>query len=258
MLDLIIGLILKILGIFFIILVLMIVISFLLIFFIFLLFFGLMEAFYYIIDKHFESRLLNHDSIKKTKQKIINVFGKKNNLDNQDDIEKTVSQGSYESTAPLKVSVGVPICSLEISKNLLPLVDEAQGKELIRKIPEIKEEIIQELGLIIPPVQIEDNIDIEPNMCIIKIKGVKILEIKVYLDKIIAIGPLNVIKQLNGIPGRYPIYDLSAAWIDQGEENLAQRLECIIFKPIDFIAYHLKRIIKDNAHKLLDPNSGKY
>jgi|GEM_PF-4615767 len=123
----------------------------------------------------------------------------------------------------------------------------------MRKIPEIRQEISEELGLIIPPIQIEDNIDIEPNMCIIKIKGVKILEIKVYLDKILAIGPLNVIKQLNGIPGRYPIYDLSTTWIDQSKENLAQRLECIIFKPIDVIAYHLKRIIKENAYKLLDP-----
>jgi flagellar biosynthesis component FlhA len=90
-------------------------------------------------------------------------------------------------------------------------------------------------------------------MCIIKIKGVKILEIKVYLDKILAIGPLSVIKQLNGTPGRYPIYDLSTTWIEQSEENLAQRLECIILKPLDVIAYHLKRIIKENAHKLLDP-----
>jgi hypothetical protein len=79
MLDLIMGLILKILGVFFIILLLMIVILFFVNFFIFLLIFGLMEAFYYIIDNYFESRLLSYDknSIKKTKQKIIKVFGKK-------------------------------------------------------------------------------------------------------------------------------------------------------------------------------------
>ncbi len=255
MLDLIIGLIFKILGIFFIILVLMIVISFLLIFFIFLLFFGLMEAFYYIIDKYFESRLLGYDKncVKKTKQKIIKVFGKKNNLDNQDDIEKAVSQGGSRSTVPLDIFGGVPICSVEIGRNLFALVDETQGKELIRKIPDIREEIIEELGLIIPPVQIKENIDIKPNKYIIKIKGIKISEGEVYLDKILAIGPLNVIDQLKGKNVIDPIYELSATWIDKDKENLARSLECIIFKPLDVIAYHLKKIIKENAHKLLDP-----
>ncbi len=255
MLDLIMGLIFKILGIFFIILVLMIVISFLLIFFIFLLFFGLMKAFYYIIDKYFESRLVGYDknSIKKTKQKIIKVFGKKNNLDNQDYIEKVTSQDGYKSIVPLNISVGVPICSIEISKNLLPLVDEALGKELITKIDDIREEIFEELGLMIPPIEINDNSDIEPNKYIIKIKGIKISEGEVYLDKILAIGSLSSIDQLNGKNVIDPIYGLSATWVDPDKENLAQSLECIILKPLDVIAYHLKKIIKENAHKLLDP-----
>jgi flagellar biosynthesis protein FlhA len=140
---------------------------------------------------------------------------------------------------------------LEVGYRLIPLVDTHQGGELMGRIKSVRRKLSQELGFLVPPVHIRDNLDLGPNTYRISLMGVPMGESEVHNDRLLAINPGRVQEGLQGIATRDPAFGLEALWIEQGQREMAQSLGYTVVDPATVVATHLSHILQSHAHELL-------
>ncbi|HET6554931.1 MAG TPA: flagellar biosynthesis protein FlhA [Dyella sp.] len=140
---------------------------------------------------------------------------------------------------------------LEVGYRLIPLVDHHQGGELMGRIKSVRRKLSQELGFLVPPVHIRDNLDLGPNTYRITLMGVPMGEAEVHNDRLMAINPGRVQDGLMGIPTRDPAFGLEAMWIEPVQRETAQSLGYTVVDPATVIATHLSHILQSHAHELL-------
>lgn len=141
--------------------------------------------------------------------------------------------------------------SLEIGYGLIPLVDEGNDDNLIAHITSIRRQCANELGIIVNPIRIRDNLQLAPNDYIIKIKGNKVAEGQLYINRFLVIDPGSSDFDLDGIAAREPAFGLDAIWIESKDKEMAELNDYTIVDPVTVIATHLKEIIKDNSQDLM-------
>lgn len=140
---------------------------------------------------------------------------------------------------------------LEVGYRLIPLVDTHQGGELMGRIKSVRRKLSQELGFLVPPVHIRDNLDLGPNTYRISLMGVPMGESEVHNDRLLAINPGRVQEGLQGIATRDPAFGLEALWIEPGQREMAQSLGYTVVDPATVVATHLSHILQSHAHELL-------
>ncbi len=145
----------------------------------------------------------------------------------------------------------VDIIGLEVGYRLIPLVDRNQGGQLMSRIKGVRKKLSQELGFLIQPVHIRDNLDLSPNGYRISLHGVAIGEAEIHPDRDLAINPGQVFGTLQGIPGKDPTFGLDAVWIDTGQRDHAQTLGYTVVDASTVVATHLSEILQNHADELL-------
>ncbi len=145
----------------------------------------------------------------------------------------------------------VDLVGLEVGYRLIPMVDKSQGGELMGRIKGVRKKLTQELGFLIPPVHIRDNLDLAPNAYRILLMGVAIAEDEVYPDRQLALNPGQVFGTLQGVECRDPAFGLEAVWIDDGQKEHAQTLGYTVVDPSTVMATHLSHILQNHSHELL-------
>ncbi len=140
---------------------------------------------------------------------------------------------------------------LEIGYRLIPLVDKNQGGQLMGRIKGIRKKISQELGFLIPPVHIRDNLDLAPTAYQITLFGVIFGEAEIYPDRMMAINPGQVFGELEGIKSQDPAFGLEAVWIETSQREHAQAQGYTVVDVDTVIATHLSKILQNHAHELL-------
>ena len=140
---------------------------------------------------------------------------------------------------------------LEFGYGLIPLADVEQGGDLLDRIVMIRRQIAMELGLVVPIVRLRDNIQLNPNEYVIKIKGVKVAKGEVYFDHFLAMDPGTAEGEVEGIETIEPAFGLKAKWITESEREKAEIFGYIVVDPPSVIATHLTEIIKQKAHELI-------
>ncbi len=140
---------------------------------------------------------------------------------------------------------------LEVGYRLIPLVDKAQGGELMPRIKGVRKKLSQELGFLMPSVHIRDNLDLNPNAYRITLMGVTVGEAEIHPDREMAINPGQVFGELQGIKGIDPAFGLESTWITPGQREEAQRLGYTVVDPNTVIATHLSQLLQNHAHELL-------
>jgi flagellar biosynthesis protein FlhA len=145
----------------------------------------------------------------------------------------------------------VDIIGLEVGYRLIPLVDRNQGGQLMTRIKGVRKKLSQELGFLIQPVHIRDNLDLSPNSYRITLHGVPIGEAEIRTDRDLAINPGRVFGTLEGEATKDPAFGLDAVWIDPGQRDHAQTLGYTVVDPSTVVATHLSEIIQTHAHELL-------
>ncbi|VAX10857.1 Flagellar biosynthesis protein FlhA [hydrothermal vent metagenome] len=145
----------------------------------------------------------------------------------------------------------VDIIGLEVGYRLIPLVDRSQGGQLMSRIKGVRKKLSQELGFLIQPVHIRDNLDLSPNAYRISLHGVAIGEAEIYPDRDLAINPGQVFGTLQGIPGKDPTFGLDAVWIESGQRDHAQTLGYTVVDAGTVVATHLSEILQNHASELL-------
>ena len=145
----------------------------------------------------------------------------------------------------------VDIIGLEVGYGLIPLVDAQQGGELMTRIKGVRKKLSQELGFLVQPVHIRDNLDLQPNSYRLSLLGVPMGEAEVQPGQDLAINPGTVYGELSGTPTRDPAFGLEAVWIDPAQRDHAQTMGYTVVDSSTVVATHLSQLLQDNAHELV-------
>lgn len=145
----------------------------------------------------------------------------------------------------------VDLIGLDVGYRLIPLVDRNRNGALVSRIKGVRKKLTEELGFLVSPVHIKDNLDLGPNSYRITLAGVSVGESDVHIDKDLAINPGQVFGKINGIESKDPAFGLEAFWIDASQREEAQMLGYTVVDPATVVATHLSEILKNNAHELL-------
>jgi flagellar biosynthesis protein FlhA len=145
----------------------------------------------------------------------------------------------------------VDLVGLEVGYRLVPLVDKAQGGDLLARIRGVRLKVSQDLGFLVPAVHIRDNLDLSPNAYRIQLSGVPVGEGSVFPDREMAINPGRVFGTLQGVETRDPAFGMDAVWIEPSMREHAQSLGYTVVDASTVIATHLSQLIAQHAHEIL-------
>ncbi|MCI9079155.1 MAG: flagellar biosynthesis protein FlhA [Lachnospiraceae bacterium] len=140
---------------------------------------------------------------------------------------------------------------LEFGYGIIPLADVNQGGDLLDRVVMIRRQIALELGCVVPMIRLRDNIQLNPNQYLIKIKGVPISEGEILFDHYMAMNPGYVEEEITGIPTFEPSFHLPAIWITESQRERAESLGYTVVDPPSIIATHLTEVVRNNIDTLL-------
>ncbi len=140
---------------------------------------------------------------------------------------------------------------LEFGYGIIPLADVNQGGDLLDRVVMIRRQVALELGTVVPIIRLRDNIQLNPNQYIIKIKGIQISEGDILFDHYMAMNPGYVEEEITGIPTFEPSFHLPALWITEGQRERAESMGYTVVDPPSIIATHLTEIIRQHIAELL-------
>ena len=164
-----------------------------------------------------------------------------------EDFAKSPEEKAKEIESLMKID---PL-ELEIGYSLISLVNESQKGDLLDRISSLRKQLALELGIVIPPIRVRDNISLVPNQYIVKIRGEEIATYECLVNHYIALDPGTVDKPIKGIETKEPAFGLPAVWITEDKKNMAEMHGYTVIEPSAMIATHLSELIKNHADMLL-------
>ncbi|MCX6828819.1 MAG: flagellar biosynthesis protein FlhA [candidate division Zixibacteria bacterium] len=179
---------------------------------------------------------------------ITNENLKKKKVDDDRQLAQKGANAPPERTEDL---LKVDSLEVEIGYGLIPLVDASQGGDLLDRVSTIRRQLASEMGVIVPPIRIRDNVQLQPNQYRIKVKGINIAGYELMLDHVLAINPGYVQDELEGFATNEPAFGLGATWIIPNLKELAESRGYTTVIPSAVLATHLTETIKIYAAELL-------
>ncbi|MBO9540954.1 flagellar biosynthesis protein FlhA [bacterium] len=140
---------------------------------------------------------------------------------------------------------------LEIGYRLIPLVDAAQGGDLLDRITMIRRQTAIKLGLVLPPIRVRDNLQLKPKEYRINLRGIEIARSEIQIDHYMAMNAGMAVEQLDGIPTVEPVFGLPAVWITEDLKERAELAGYTVFDASSVVATHLTEVIKAHAPEIL-------
>jgi flagellar biosynthesis protein FlhA len=151
----------------------------------------------------------------------------------------------------IKQLIKVDKLEIEVGYNLISLVLPEQGGDFLDRVANIRKQIAMELGIILPPVRIVDNLQLQPNTYKIKLQGVEISEYQLFADKYLAMDPGDTFEDIEGVDTEEPAFGTPAIWIEAEQRERAEMANYTVVDPGSVMATHLTEIIKSHAYELL-------
>jgi flagellar biosynthesis protein FlhA len=172
------------------------------------------------------------------------------------EIEKAAEMEAQEEeaeTAEEKIEdyLQVDPLEIEIGYNLISLVDEEQGGDLFDRITSMRKQIAVELGIIVPPIRIRDNLQLNPDEYVIRIRGNEVARGEAKIGFLLAMNPGGVEDEIKGVPTVEPAFGLPAIWILEEQKDDAEMKGYTVVTPSAVLSTHLMEVIKRHADKLL-------
>ena len=174
----------------------------------------------------------------------------------EETIEEEVQQAETEAEEIRKPENVVSLLQvdpieLEFGYGIIPLADVNQGGDLLDRVVMIRRQIALELGTVVPIIRLRDNIQLNPNQYIIKIKGIQVTEGEILFDHYMAMNPGYVEEEITGIPTYEPSFHLPAIWITEAQRERAESLGYTVVDAPSIIATHLTEVIRSHIAELL-------
>ena len=168
-----------------------------------------------------------------------------------------LAQAALEARAePVKeeksdVPAPLDLLELEVGYELVPLVDAAQRGELIERIKSLRKQLAQEMGFVVPPVHIRDNLQLKPGEYAILLKGIELQRAEIRMGQYLAINPGGADPTFRGVPTKEPAFGLEALWVLSTDRDQAQLAGYTVVDAATVIVTHLTEVIRRHAHELL-------
>ena len=140
---------------------------------------------------------------------------------------------------------------LELGYGLLPLVDEKRNGDLLQRISKIRRQIGSELGVVVHPVRVRDNLQLDQNQYVLKLKGVEIARASLMIERLLAMNATGSDATFGGIRTQEPAFQLPALWIDPGMRAAAEMEGFTVVEPSAVLTTHLSEVIRHHADELL-------
>lgn len=147
--------------------------------------------------------------------------------------------------------VNVNLLELEIGYNLLQLTERDAGGDLLERITAARRQFALEMGLVVQPIRIRDNLQLSPNSYVIKLKGNVVASGSLMIGYYLAMNPGGVAEEVEGIPTKEPTFGLDALWIGADKKDEAEMAGYTVVDEITVLITHLTEIIRNHAHELL-------
>lgn len=173
--------------------------------------------------------------------------GKKEEMEH----EETVPKEDQTPQERIEDYLKVDTLEVEIGYGLIPLVDSSHGNDLLDRISIIRRQIAAELGIVVPPIRIRDNVGLKPNEYQIKIRGATLTSSNLYPGQLLAINPGNISNPIAGMETTEPAFGLPAIWIEESQRSIAEKRGYTVVEPTAILATHLTEIIRSNTADLL-------
>jgi len=155
------------------------------------------------------------------------------------------------STEEVKALLGVDLLELEVGYELVPMVDSSNGGDLIERIRGLRRQFAIDLGFIVPPIHIRDNVRLNASQYRLMLKGVQIATGTVMKHHFLAMDPGGIDIDLPGIPTKESAFGLDALWISEADKERAQFAGYTVVDPSTVITTHLTEVIRVHAHEIL-------
>lgn len=180
---------------------------------------------------------------KRTEEKVMGIENEADQIEQEaDEIRRPENVTSLLQVDPIE---------LEFGYGIIPLADVNQGGDLIDRVVMIRRQIALELGAVVPIIRLRDNIQLNPNQYIIKIKGIQVSEGEILFDHYMAMNPGYVQEEISGIPTFEPSFHLPALWITESQRERAETLGYTVVDPPSIIATHLTEVVRNHIDELL-------
>jgi flagellar biosynthesis protein FlhA len=141
--------------------------------------------------------------------------------------------------------------SLEVGYGLVALVDKSQGGQLLARVKALRQNLAQQLGFIVPPIHITDNVRLKPKEYAIALRGVEVARWDLYQDNLLAISSEGTPRPLPGVATKEPAFGVAAVWIPPAMQNQALASGYAVVDQTSVLATHLAEVVKQHAHELL-------
>lgn len=172
---------------------------------------------------------------------------KKRKEEEEDQAQKTLASSPEEKAKEIASYLQVDPLELEIGYSLISLVDENQKGDLLERIASLRKQLAIEIGMLVPPIRIRDNISLVPNQYIVKVRGEDIAVGECLVNHFLALNPGSVDQPVKGIATTEPAFGLPAIWITEDKKDIAEMHGYTVIEPAAMIATHLSELIKTNA-----------
>ncbi|MFA5511876.1 MAG: flagellar biosynthesis protein FlhA, partial [Candidatus Kapaibacterium sp.] len=164
---------------------------------------------------------------------------------------KTADEEAKPQEQPVEELLKIDPVEIELGYNLIALVDESQGGDVFKRITNIRRQMAVELGLILPPVRVRDNLQLEPEEYVIKVRGNEIARNILYPNMVLAMNPGTAEGELAGVKVTEPVFGLPATWISNFERENAEINGYTVVEAPTVLTTHLTELLKRNSEKLL-------
>ncbi len=171
--------------------------------------------------------------------------------DGQAETEEAAGEQEDEGELGFQPLPPLDILGLEVGYGLIPLVDVEQDGQLLERIKSIRRQIAQEVGIVVPSIHIQDNMQLKPGQYCIKLRGVEVASGELMINYYLAMSPDPGIEPLDGIATKEPTYGLDAYWIKEAEREKAMAKGYTVVDLATVLTTHLSEVIRRHAHELL-------
>ena len=167
----------------------------------------------------------------------------------QNDVEE--AKPSLEMAEDVSSLINVEPIEVEIGYGLIPLADEANGGDLLQRIVSIRRQCAIDMGILVQPIRIRDNLQLNPNQYSIKIKGTVVATYDLMPTMLLCMNPMGGEIDIDGIRVKEPTFGLDALWINSDKAEEAELYGLTVVDPTTILVTHLLEIIKSKAHELI-------
>jgi flagellar biosynthesis protein FlhA len=171
--------------------------------------------------------------------------------------QKQVSDGgksgkpAIPQQEPIEKLLKVDMMGLEVGYGLISLVDTKRGGNILERIKSIRRQLALELGIVVPPIRIRDNLQLRPNQYSILIKGISVAQGELMINHLLAMNPGTAVGQIDGVLTREPAFGLEAYWIKENQHDEAQNMGYTVVDLQTVVTTHISEVIKRHAYELL-------